>query len=124
MKWNWAHKTKFRIHNSDIQRKCIKLCKENILKIQIIYKNNGKNTGRNSIYSYFRWKNFRKEISIGKTKKVQKNMRIWKINPKLMCRKHLLGEHVESHMFVGSINKRRSIQGHIEKGQVEIHNLK
>jgi hypothetical protein len=51
-------------------------------------------------------------------------MRIWKINPKLMCRKHLLGEHVECHMFIGSINKKRNIQGHIEKGQVEIHNLK
>jgi FtsZ-binding cell division protein ZapB len=51
-------------------------------------------------------------------------MRIWKTNPKLMCRKHLLGEHVESHMFVGAINKHKNINGHIKKGQVEIHNLK
>ena len=51
-------------------------------------------------------------------------MRNWNVNPKVMCRKHLLGEHVECHMFAGSINKKRSIKGHIEKGQVEIHNIR
>jgi hypothetical protein len=51
-------------------------------------------------------------------------MRQWLVNPKLLCRKHLLGEHVEHHMFVGSINKGKSIQGHISKGQVEPLTLK
>jgi hypothetical protein len=51
-------------------------------------------------------------------------MRVWKINSKKMCRKHLLGEHVECHMFVGSLNKKKSIEGHIKKGQIEVHNLK
>ena len=32
-------------------------------------------------------------------------MRMWMIDPKLLCRKHLLGEHLEIHMFVGTINK-------------------
>ena len=49
---------------------------------------------------------------------------MWNINPKKMCRKHLLGEHVEMHMFVGSLKKKRSIEGHINKGQIEIHNIK
>ena len=26
-------------------------------------------------------------------------MRMWMVNPRIMCRQHLLGEHVEIHMF-------------------------
>jgi len=48
---------------------------------------------------------------------------MWMINPKKLCRQHLLGEHKELHQLLGSINKNRSIGGHIEKGQVELHNL-
>lgn len=32
-------------------------------------------------------------------------MRQWHVNPKQLCQKHLLGEHVEHHMFVGSLIK-------------------
>lgn len=46
------------------------------------------------------------------------------IEPSLMCKKHLLGEHCEIHMFVGTLNKGTSIQGYIDKGLLEIHNLK
>lgn len=45
-------------------------------------------------------------------------MRMWGIDPQKMCRKHLLGEHVEMHMFVGTINKGISIDGYIQKGLV------
>lgn len=38
-------------------------------------------------------------------------MRMWNINPRYMCRKHLLGEHVETHMLVGSLRKEKSVQG-------------
>jgi hypothetical protein len=31
--------------------------------------------------------------------------------PKYLCRKHLLGEHVELHMLVGSIQKKKSLSG-------------
>lgn len=48
---------------------------------------------------------------------------MWMINPKLLCRKHLLGEHVECHMFVGCINKDISLAGYVDKGLVEIHNI-
>jgi hypothetical protein len=51
-------------------------------------------------------------------------MRMWNIDPKLMCNKHLLGEHVEMHMFVGSINKGISIKGYIDKGLVNTGLLK
>ena len=45
------------------------------------------------------------------------------INPRTMCRNHLLGEHVECHMFVGTIKRRKSIRGYLEKGLLEIHNI-
>lgn len=38
----------------------------------------------------------------------------------LMCRKHLLGEHVEMHMLAGSINKGISMQGYIDNGLVNL----
>lgn len=49
--------------------------------------------------------------------------RMWLVNPKKLCRQHLLGEHKELHQLVGSLRKGKSIQGHIEKGQVEVHSV-
>lgn len=49
---------------------------------------------------------------------------MWNINPEKMCNQHLLGEHVECHMFVGTLNKNRSVQGYLDKGLLEIHNLR
>ena len=49
---------------------------------------------------------------------------MWNVNPKIMCRKHLLGEHVEMHMFLGSIIHGRSLDGFLQKGLVEVHNIK
>jgi hypothetical protein len=50
-------------------------------------------------------------------------MRMWNVNPRIMCRNHLLGEHLEMHMFVGCLNKGKSIEGYLD-GLLEIHNLK
>lgn len=44
---------------------------------------------------------------------------MWNVQPNKMCRKHLLGEHVELHMFVGTINKGVSIKGYVNKNLVE-----
>jgi len=52
------------------------------------------------------------------------HMRMWKVPPKYLCRQHLLGEHAEMHMYASAIRLKRSIRGHIEKGQVETHNIK
>jgi hypothetical protein len=46
-------------------------------------------------------------------------MRMWLVDPKLMCNQHLLGEHVEMHAFIGTIKKGISIKGYITKGLVE-----
>ena len=51
-------------------------------------------------------------------------MRMWKLDPKLMCDKHLLGEHNEMHMFVGCILKGKSIAGYISGGLVEVHHIR
>lgn len=45
-------------------------------------------------------------------------MRMWMVNPASMCRRHLLGEHVELHMLAGSILRGKSIAGFLEKGLV------
>ena len=51
-------------------------------------------------------------------------MRMWNVNPKILCTKHILGEHVEIHSFLGTIKKGTSVKGYIEKGLLEVHNLK
>jgi len=51
-------------------------------------------------------------------------MRMWMVNPKLMCRKHLLGEHCECHMFLGSILKKKSVAGYIRNNLFEPTSLK
>lgn len=49
---------------------------------------------------------------------------MWNVDPKMLCDKHLLGEHVETHMFVGTLNKGRSVKGFLAKGLLEVHTLK
>jgi ribosomal protein L44E len=51
-------------------------------------------------------------------------MRMWNIDPRLLCVKHLCGEHLEMHMFLGAIRKKKSIKGFINNGLVEVHNIK
>ncbi|MEX0920589.1 MAG: pyrimidine dimer DNA glycosylase/endonuclease V [Candidatus Pacearchaeota archaeon] len=50
--------------------------------------------------------------------------RMWNLPPEILCNQHLLGEHKELHQAVGSMNKGKSLKGHIEMGQIEIHNIK
>jgi len=51
-------------------------------------------------------------------------MRMWSTPVKMMCNQHLLGEHVEMHMFVGSINKGISIKGYVDKGLVDTSKIR
>lgn len=51
-------------------------------------------------------------------------MRMWNVDPKFMCREHLLGEHVEMHMFVGTFKRKMKIDGYILNGLVEPENVK
>ena len=50
-------------------------------------------------------------------------MRMWMVDPKKMCRKHLLGEHVELHILASLLLKGRSIQGFLDKFLLEPQNL-
>lgn len=46
-------------------------------------------------------------------------MRQWMCDPKIMCNKHLFGEHVEHHMFIGTLIKKKSINGYIKNDLLE-----
>jgi len=48
---------------------------------------------------------------------------MWKTDVKLLCNKHLAGEHVEMHMFVGSMRKGISVQGYASTGLVEVEHI-
>lgn len=50
-------------------------------------------------------------------------MRMWMIDPRLMCRQHLLGEHNEIHKLVGTIRKRISLYGYIKNRLVDLNHL-
>lgn len=45
------------------------------------------------------------------------------VDPALLCRKHLLGEHVECHMFRGSLLKGTSLRGFLEAGLLDSRRL-
>lgn len=51
-------------------------------------------------------------------------MRMWMVPPELMCRRHLLGEHAETHMFLGTLQKGRSVAGFLSRGLLEPASLK
>lgn len=46
-------------------------------------------------------------------------MRMWLCDPKIMCQKHLCGEHVEMHMFLGSLKKNKKIDGYLNNNLFE-----
>ena len=50
-------------------------------------------------------------------------MRQWMVDPRIMCRKHLLGEHVEHHMFVATLNRRRNVFGFLDLNLLEPRSL-
>jgi len=60
-----------------------------------------------------------------RTKKTKEFIvRMWMVDPSKMCRKHLLGEHVEISMFSGSIRKGVSIEGYVRNNLLEVSSLK
>lgn len=46
-------------------------------------------------------------------------MRHWMVNPALLCRKHLIAENVEAHMFISSIKKGISMAGYLKNNLLE-----
>ena len=51
-------------------------------------------------------------------------MRMWMVDVTKMCRQHLLGEHVECHMFVGTINKNKKLDGYVGNNLLQLKDLK
>ncbi|KXS42932.1 MAG: hypothetical protein AWU59_1400 [Methanolobus sp. T82-4] len=50
-------------------------------------------------------------------------MRMWDVDPELLCRNHLLGEHLEMHMFVGAIRNNKPIAGYLDGGLVDLDRI-
>ena len=51
-------------------------------------------------------------------------MRMWMVPTEYMCLQHLLGEHLELHMFLGTLKKGKTIKGYIEKNCCEPRSIK
>lgn len=45
------------------------------------------------------------------------------VDPRVMCRQHLLGEHAEIHAFIEAINRGSSVKGYLKNGLLEVHSL-
>jgi hypothetical protein len=46
-------------------------------------------------------------------------MRMWMVEPKHMCNRHLLGEHGELHKFLHNWRKQYSISGYVRNNCIE-----
>jgi hypothetical protein len=46
-------------------------------------------------------------------------MRMWMVNPKIMCQKHLCGEHLEVHMFLSCLKKGKKLDGYLKGNLLE-----
>lgn len=48
---------------------------------------------------------------------------MWIVDPSVLCRQHLLGEHVECHMLRGALLKGTSLAGFVDGGLVDSRQL-
>jgi len=47
-------------------------------------------------------------------------MRLWNVDPRLMCDRHLLGEHVEMHMTAGCVKRGKRLDGFLKGGLLDL----
>ena len=45
------------------------------------------------------------------------------VDPVCMCRQHLLGEHLECHMFLGAMERGKSLRGYVGNGLFDVRVL-
>jgi hypothetical protein len=50
--------------------------------------------------------------------------RMWMVDPRILCRQHLLGEHAELHMIAANLKLGRSIDGYIHINAIEPKSVK
>lgn len=48
---------------------------------------------------------------------------MWMCDPKILCQKHLCGEHVEMHMFLGTLKKGKKVDGFLKNNLLEPRHL-
>lgn len=46
-------------------------------------------------------------------------MRMWMVDPKILCNQHLAGEHVELHMFAGHLLRGKRVDGYARHNCIE-----
>lgn len=46
-------------------------------------------------------------------------MRMWMVDPKILCKNHLLGEHRELHLLCGALRHKHSIDGYLIGGLLD-----
>jgi hypothetical protein len=63
-------------------------------------------------------------MNVGNIYNKRYRMRMWMIKPKLLCKKHLMGEHFELHLHRHNFEKKHSIKNRILKGQIEPSSMK
>jgi hypothetical protein len=51
-------------------------------------------------------------------------IRLWLLQPKLLCNLHLWCEHIEAHVFAMLLEGKNSLQYFIDRGVVEVHNIR
>jgi hypothetical protein len=49
---------------------------------------------------------------------------MWMIDPRFLCRQHLLGCHLEHHMFLGALKKKKKLKGFFLNNCFEPKSLK
>lgn len=40
-------------------------------------------------------------------------MRMWLCDPRILCQKHLCGEHLEMHMFLDTVKRKKKFDGYL-----------
>jgi hypothetical protein len=48
---------------------------------------------------------------------------MWMVAPRLLCRQHLLGEHLEVHMLANALAAGKPLTGYVAHGLVELDKL-
>lgn len=46
-------------------------------------------------------------------------MRMWMVDPSIMCKQHLLGEHLELHMLRTHLTKGKRVDGFVRNGLID-----
>lgn len=49
--------------------------------------------------------------------------RMWMVNPKIMCKNHILGEHKEIHQLIGSLKRNFGVSGYVKNNCIEITSI-